>query len=102
MSTEPTTGQIAINTTEAFVQPAPAPDVNAIATPPAGDAPPVVIVPAASEHPQAANIATAQALHFTHLQKIEHVGAWLYATAAGAFTSVEHAIEHILGKVPKV
>jgi hypothetical protein len=79
-------------------------DETTVETPvpaPTPEVPPVPPVAPPVEHPQAANIATAKQLLICG-QKIEHVGAWLYATAAGAFTSVEHAIEHILGKVPKV
>jgi hypothetical protein len=47
-------------------------------------------------------IAVAKAMHHTLGQDLHNVGSWLYATAAGAFTSVEHAIEHILGVTPKV
>lgn len=53
-------------------------------------------------HPAADNIATAQHLYEVIGQDLAVVGAWLHATAAGAFKDVEEAIEHILGNVPKV
>jgi hypothetical protein len=44
---------------------------------------------------QAANIKTAREMHSLG-QDLAKVGAWLHATAAGAFRDVEQAIEHIL------
>ena len=44
----------------------------------------------------AANIATAKQMHHTLGQDLAKVGAWLHATAAGAFKDIEEAIEHIL------